>query len=213
MAGVPGRHRRDWQLRRRIGPPRHRGWHPGRRGGPLGPAGPPPPGQIRSPDAVRIRLWPGLLRFQAARSYSLIRPLRTGFRRICHVPGFAAVTRGAGPGSGDALADALVGPGGVVVLLVVGQDSAQVRLVHDQRPVEKLPAQGARQVLADGIHPRRLHGGAHDRGAGGLEDGVEVRGEVRAAVTDEEPEVLAELVAEVEGEVAGLRRTVQSPAG
>ena len=28
-----------------------------------------------------------LLGFQAARSYSLIRPLRTGFRRIWHVPG------------------------------------------------------------------------------------------------------------------------------
>ena len=37
---------------------------------------------------------------QAARSYSLIRPLRTGFRRIWHVPGSAAVTRGAGSGSG-----------------------------------------------------------------------------------------------------------------
>jgi hypothetical protein len=54
-------------------------------------------------------------------------------------------------------------------------------------------------------HPRRLHGGAQDRGAGGLEDGVEGRGEVRAAVTDQEPEV-GELVAEVEGEVAGLLR-------
>ena len=42
----------------------------------------------------------GLLGFQAARSYSLIRPFRTGFRRIWHVPGSAAVTRGAGPGSG-----------------------------------------------------------------------------------------------------------------
>jgi hypothetical protein len=37
---------------------------------------------------------------EAARSYSLIRPPRTGFRRIWHVPGSAAVTRGAGPGSG-----------------------------------------------------------------------------------------------------------------
>jgi hypothetical protein len=42
----------------------------------------------------------GLLGPQAACSYSLIRLLRTGFRRICHVPGSAAVTLGAGPGSG-----------------------------------------------------------------------------------------------------------------
>ena len=31
----PGRHRRDGQLRRGPGPPRHHGWHPGRRSGPL----------------------------------------------------------------------------------------------------------------------------------------------------------------------------------
>jgi hypothetical protein len=37
---------------------------------------------------------------QAACSYSLIRPLRTGFRRICHVPGSAAATRRPGSPSG-----------------------------------------------------------------------------------------------------------------
>jgi hypothetical protein len=35
-----------------------------------------------------------------------------------------------------------MGPGGVVVLLVFGQDGAQVRLVQDQGPVEELTAQG-----------------------------------------------------------------------
>ena len=49
----------------------------------------------------------------------------------------------------DALADALVGPGGVVMLLVFGQDGAQVRLVQDQGPVEELTAQGADEALAD----------------------------------------------------------------
>ena len=43
----PGRDRRDRQLRRGPGPPRHRGRCPGRRGGPLRPAGPPPAGQVR----------------------------------------------------------------------------------------------------------------------------------------------------------------------
>ncbi len=33
----PGRHRRDWQLRRRTGSPCRRSWHPGGRGGPIGP--------------------------------------------------------------------------------------------------------------------------------------------------------------------------------
>jgi hypothetical protein len=35
----------------------------------------------------------------------------------------------------DALAEALMGPGGVVMLLVVGQDGAQMRLVQDEDPV------------------------------------------------------------------------------
>ena len=47
--GVPGRDRGDRQLRRRPGPPHHRGWRPGRRGGPLRPAGPSPSGQVRPP--------------------------------------------------------------------------------------------------------------------------------------------------------------------
>src|SRR5260221_11651363 len=37
------------QLRRRPGPPPVRRWRAGRRGRPLGPAGPPPPGQVRPP--------------------------------------------------------------------------------------------------------------------------------------------------------------------
>jgi hypothetical protein len=89
------------------------------------------------------------------------------------------------------------------MLLVVRQDGAQVRLVQDHGPVEELTAQGADKALADRVHPRRPPGGAQDRGAGGLEDGIEGRGEVRPAVTDEETEV-PEPLAEVEGEVAGL---------
>src|ERR1039457_3078841 len=103
----------------------------------------------------------------------------------------------------DALVDALMGPGGVVMLLVLGQGGAQVRLVQDQGPVEELTAQGADKALADRVHPRRLHRGAHDGGAGGLEDGIDGRGEVRSAVPDQETEV-PESLAEVEGQVAGL---------
>ena len=103
----------------------------------------------------------------------------------------------------DALVDALMRPGGVVMLLVLGQDRSQVRLVQDQGPVEDLTAQGADKALADRVHPRRLHRGAHDGGPGGLEDGIEGRGEVRAAVADQEPEV-PEPLTEVEGQVAGL---------
>ena len=48
-----------------------------------------------------------------------------------------------------------MGPGGVVTLLVLGQDGAQVRLVQIQGLVEEFTAQGADQALADGVEPRR----------------------------------------------------------
>jgi hypothetical protein len=56
----------------------------------------------------------------------LIRPPRTGFRRIWHVPGFCCGDAGSEARVRDALADALMWPGGVVILLVFGQEGAQV---------------------------------------------------------------------------------------
>ena len=46
--------------------------------------------------------------------------------------------------------------------------------------VQELAAQRADEPLADRVLPRSLDGGAHDRGAGSLEDGVQRGGEVRA---------------------------------
>src|ERR1017187_4308815 len=112
---------------------------------------------------------------------------------------------------GEALADALMRPGGVVVLLVFGQDGSQVRFAEGEAAVRELAPQGAGEALADRVHPRCLHSGAQDRGAGGLEDGVEGAGEVRSAVTDQEPEVL-EPLAEVHRQVAGLLHR-RSPVG
>jgi hypothetical protein len=104
--------------------------------------------------------------------------------------------------SGDALGDALVRQRRVVVHLVFGQGGAQVALAEDQHPVQELAAQGAGEALAGRVHPRRPDGGAHDRGAGGLEDGVERGGEVRAAVAEQESDV-REPLAEGEGEGCG----------
>ena len=56
---------------------------------------------------------------------------------------------------GDALADALMRPGGVVMLLILSQDSAQVRLIKDQGPVQEFAAQGADEPLADRVGRRR----------------------------------------------------------
>ena len=49
---------------------------------------------------------------------------------------------------GDALGDALVRPGRVVVHLVFGQDGAQMALPEDQHAVQELPAQGADEALS-----------------------------------------------------------------
>ena len=56
---------------------------------------------------------------------------------------------------GDALVDALVGPGHVVMRLVVGQDGTQVCLAEDQHAVQELAAQGADEALADRVVPYR----------------------------------------------------------
>ena len=47
-------------------------------------------------------------------------------------------------GGGDALGDALVRPGRVVVRPVVGQDGAQVCRAENQHAVEELPGAGCR---------------------------------------------------------------------
>ena len=49
---------------------------------------------------------------------------------------------------GDALGDALMRPGGVVMRLVFGQDRVQIPAAEDQHPVQDLSAQGAGEALA-----------------------------------------------------------------
>jgi NADPH:quinone reductase-like Zn-dependent oxidoreductase len=83
--------------------------------------------------------------------------------------------------SGDALGDALVWPGHVVVRLVVGQDGTQVCLAENQHAIQKFTAQGADQAFADRVHPRSLGSAAQDPRACSLEDDVERGSEVRAA--------------------------------
>jgi hypothetical protein len=59
----------------------------------------------------------------------------------------------------------------------------------------------ADEALAGRVHARRLEGADQDPGAGGLEDGIERGGEVRATVAEQEPDVLEP---PVEGEGAGF---------
>ena len=105
--------------------------------------------------------------------------------------------------AGDAVRDALVRSGRVVMHLVLGQHGPQMRFTENWHAVEDLSAQRTDKALADRVHARRLDGGAHDPGPGRLEDSVERGGEVRSAITDQELNVL-EPLAEAEGEIAGL---------
>src|ERR1019366_373933 len=118
----------------------------------------------------------GLLRFSGGSLVFVDQAAEDPFSADPAGAGVCCGDAGSGARVRDALVDALMGAGGVVMLLVFGQDGAQVRLVQDQGPVEELTAQGANQALADRVHPRRLDRDAHDGGAGGLEDGIEGRG-------------------------------------
>ena len=84
-------------------------------------------------------------------------------------------------------------------------------LAEDQEPVQELAVQGAGEPFTDRVHPRRPDRGVQDRGAAGLEDGVEGAGEVRAAIADQEPDAGEPLV-EGEGQIAACC-TVHSPVG
>ena len=133
------------------------------------------------PPENRIRLLAlGLLRRQAARLYSLIRPfiwflvdsLNMNIEVGCCAAGNFVLT------AGNPLGDALMRPGRVVVDLVFDQDGAQMRLTEDQHAVEELAAQGTEQAFAGRVHPRSLDSSPQDPGAACLEDGIEGPGEV-----------------------------------
>ena len=76
-------------------------------------------------------------------------------------------------------------------------------LAEDQHAVQKLTAQGADKPFAGRIHTGSLDRCEQNPGASGLEDSVERGSEVRAAVAEQEPDVL-EPLAEGKSEVAGL---------
>jgi hypothetical protein len=112
---------------------------------------------------------------------------------------------------GDALGDALVRPGHVVVHLVFSQDRAQMAFPDDQHAVQELTAQGTDEALADRVHPGSPDGRPQDPGPGGPEDSAERGSEVRSPIADEEPDI-PEPAAQADSEVAGpLHRP--APAG
>jgi hypothetical protein len=92
--------------------------------------------------------------------------------RFSEDPFAVEVANGAMPAAvfavGDALGDALVRPGRVVVHPVFSQDGTQMAFPEDQHAVQELPAQGTDEALADRVHPGSLDGRAQDPGASPL---------------------------------------------
>ncbi|HUY50383.1 MAG TPA: hypothetical protein VMV92_32530 [Streptosporangiaceae bacterium] len=86
------------------------------------------------------------------------------------------------------LAEGAMRPGGVVVLQVFGQHPAQMVLIDDQQPVQKLAAEGADHPLADRVRSGRLRRAAENPDSFRGEHGVEGGGELAGAVPDQELE-------------------------
>src|ERR1019366_3189322 len=61
-----------------------------------------------------------------------------------------------------------------------------MRFREDDDVIEALAADAPQKSLADRVHQRRLHGGAHDTGTGARGDAVEDRTELVVAISDEE---------------------------
>ena len=84
------------------------------------------------------------------------------------------------------LAKGAVGPGGVVVMQVLGQDLARVALIKDQQPAGQLASQGPGHRLADGVGSGCLRRADEDVDAFGGEHGVDGVSELAGAVPDQE---------------------------
>src|ERR1017187_838814 len=104
--------------------------------------------------------------------------------------------------SGCELAEGTVRPGGVVMLKVFGQYLAQMVLIDDQQPVEKLPAQGTDDPFADRVRSGCLRRAGENPDPFRLEHGVEGAGELAGAVPEQELDG-SRALAEVHQEVAG----------
>ncbi len=90
--------------------------------------------------------------------------------------------------SGCELTEGAVRPGGVVMLKVFGQYPAQMVLIDDQQPVEKLPAQGTDDPFADRVRSGRLRRAGENPDAFRLEHRVEGAGKLAGAIPDQEPD-------------------------
>ena len=90
----------------------------------------------------------------------------------------------------------------VVVVPVFGEDGFEMAAAQDEEPVQALPADGADKPLGDRFRARRPAGRLDDPDPIGCEDGVEGRGELGVAISNEERgwrRPFRQVVAEVAG--------------
>ena len=95
-----------------------------------------------------------------------------------------------------------MGPGGVVVMQVLGQDLAQAAVLKDQQPAGQLASQGPGHRLADGVGSGCLRRADEDVDAFGGDHGVDGVSELAGAVPDQELDGIR-AVAGVHQEVTG----------
>jgi hypothetical protein len=100
---------------------------------------------------------------------------------------------------------AAVRPMLVVMPDVVAKDCFEMMTAKNERPVETLFSDGPYPALRDRVRPRRSDGCLDHLYAFGGEHLVEAGGELRVAISDQEPErptVLGEIACEVAGNLA-----------
>ena len=109
------------------------------------------------------------------------------------------------------LAKGAVGPGGVVVMQVLGQDLARVALIKDQQPVEQFASWGPDHPLAASVGSGCLRRTDEDVDAFGGDRGVEGVSELAGAVPDQE----LDGIRAVAGSIRKLRAAwvVHAPSG
>jgi hypothetical protein len=120
--------------------------------------------------------------FYAARSYSLMRPPRTGRRLICFWE------RSAAGWPGRAKLAASVRSSSVVVLGILGEDRPQVAFTEDQHAVGDLGPGCEDEPFGVGVRPRASGRDPHRLDTGTGQDRVERFGERPGPVPDREPE-------------------------
>ena len=107
-----------------------------------------------------------VFRGQAARAYSLIRPPRTGFRRICCVPTSVTGARGASGSPSECAGRCPDAAGPCCSAPGTARTARRCRSPRIKHAVEEFSAQGADEPLAGRVHARSLDGGAQDPGSG-----------------------------------------------